>query len=119
LTGRRSLGAGLVYGHGESARQLAPLWQQAWEGEPLCIYGSGGNRLPLVHVSELAAFVEAVAVGPAPAKPYLLVAEQPGCTQVRSAGGCSVGWHAAQCCRHTTCFPLPSRGIEERAGSAR
>jgi len=54
---------GILYGAGESDDQLHLLWRAAWEGQqPLQVHGPGHNRLPTLHVTDLAAFCAAVAL---------------------------------------------------------
>lgn len=73
---------GVLYGAGEADDQLHALWRAAWEGgAPLALLSKtttsqcgssggasagggvcGANRLPTVHVRDLAAFCEAVVV---------------------------------------------------------
>jgi len=55
--------AGLPYGAGESS--LEPFFRQAWSAEPdqaggrpcLPVYGSGSQRVPMIHVRDLAVFI--------------------------------------------------------------
>ncbi len=48
--------SGLVYGMGEDV--LFPLFKQALEQKrPLPIYGGGSNRIPTIHVDDLAQMV--------------------------------------------------------------
>jgi nucleoside-diphosphate-sugar epimerase len=50
------IGSGLVYGMGEDV--LFPLFKQALEQkQPLAIYGGGRNRIPTIHVDDLAQYV--------------------------------------------------------------
>jgi adenylate kinase len=47
------INSGLIYGMGEDV--LFPLFKQALEQkQPLAIYGGGGNRIPTIHVDDLA-----------------------------------------------------------------
>lgn len=89
---------GLVYGLGEGKDQLYGLFREAWEGRAaLTVYGDGTNRLPVVHASSLASFVEAVALGSAPPPHgYLLACEPQPVTQAELAAGLAVAFDAPQ-----------------------
>ena len=80
---------GLLYGRGEGEETLHPLFRQSWEaagsGAPApSIFGSGANRLPLLHVDDLARYVvevaAACAAGSVPPQ-YMLVADEGQATQ--------------------------------------
>jgi adenylate kinase len=50
------INSGLIYGMGEDV--LFPLFKQALEQkQPLAIYGGGSNRIPTIHVDDLAQLV--------------------------------------------------------------
>lgn len=50
------INSGLVYGMGEDI--LFPSFKQALEQKnPLVVYGSGKNSIPMIHVDDLAQFV--------------------------------------------------------------
>lgn len=54
------INSGIVYGMGEDI--LFGLFKQALEQkQPLAYYGGGGNHLPLIHVDDLAQFVNDLA----------------------------------------------------------
>lgn len=54
------INTGIVYGMGEET--LFALFKQALEQkQPLAYYGGGGNHLPLIHVDDLAQFVNELA----------------------------------------------------------
>lgn len=54
------INSGIVYGMGEEI--LFTLFKQALEQkQPLAYYGGGGNYLPLIHVDDLAQFVNDLA----------------------------------------------------------
>lgn len=72
---------GILYGAGEDDSQLHTLWRTAWEvQQPLTVHGAGGNRLPTLHVADLAAFAEAVVLQQ-PAGKYLLATDDESVTQ--------------------------------------
>lgn len=67
---------GLLYGRG-GEEPLLPLFRAAWEGgEPLPLLGPGTNLLPTLHVSNLAAYAEAVATQQPGGSAYLLAADE-------------------------------------------
>jgi len=81
---------GLMYGQGEEDSLLHPVFRTAWEvtAGPAVVYGPGTNKLPMVHVDDLAAYIAAAASKEARAalpetQQYLLVTDcaspgQPG-----------------------------------------
>ena len=70
---------GVLYGAGEDDSQMHGLWWAAWEGrQPLLLHGEGRNRLPTLHVQDLAAFAEAV------------VLQQPACRHLLACDGAAV-----------------------------
>eukprot|EP00775_Hariotina_reticulata_P010576 gene10576-10735_t len=73
---------GILYGQGEGDSQLHPLFKAAWEGrEPLQILGDGSNRLPTLHVKDLAAFAEDVVLQQPQGSRYLLAVDDALITQ--------------------------------------
>lgn len=75
---------GLLYGNGECDRTFQTLFRQSWEMEDApCVYGSGANYLPMVHISDLASYiVELAAAAKVSAVPqYMLVADEGQVTQ--------------------------------------
>eukprot|EP00967_Tisochrysis_lutea_P028043 scaffold32591_cov18-Tisochrysis_lutea.AAC.1 len=54
---------GLMYGQGEEDSLLHPVFRTAWEvtAGPAVVYGPGTNKLPMVHVDDLAAYIAAAA----------------------------------------------------------
>lgn len=71
-----------MYGAGEDF--LHPIFRSAWEvNGPLTIYGAGTNRLPLVHVTDAASYIAALAsCTPEGPQNYFMVADEGVCTQV-------------------------------------
>ncbi|WIA09806.1 hypothetical protein OEZ85_009181 [Tetradesmus obliquus] len=62
------------------------LWRAAWEGQqPLQLHGEGRNRLPTLHVQDLAAFAEAVVLQQ-PAGRYLLACDEEAVSQAELLG---------------------------------
>jgi adenylate kinase len=83
-----------LYGQGEGDGELHPLFKAAWEGdEPLPIFGDGTNRLPTLHVRDLAAFAESVVRQQPQGSRYLLAADDALVTQAElvSAVGSLLG----------------------------
>jgi adenylate kinase len=71
----------VLYGAGEDDSQMHRLWRAAWEGQqPLQLYGEGRNRLPTLHVQDLAACAEAVVLQQ-PASRYLLACDEEAVSQ--------------------------------------
>lgn len=77
---------GVLYGAGEDDSQMHRLWRAAWEGQqPLQLHGEGRNRLPTLHVQDLAAFAEAVVLQQ-PAGRYLLACDEEAVSQAELLG---------------------------------
>jgi nucleoside-diphosphate-sugar epimerase len=90
---------GVLYGAGEDDSQLHSVWRAAWEGQqPLQLHGEGRNRLPTLHVQDLAAFAEAVVLQQ-PAARYLLACDDGPVSQAEllAAVGQLLGNKQTQC----------------------
>mmetsp|Transcript_88089 Transcript_88089/g.254231 ORF Transcript_88089/g.254231 Transcript_88089/m.254231 type:complete len:677 (-) Transcript_88089:126-2156(-) len=73
------VGGGVLYGEGENA--FTPLFKDAWRGvQEHVILGNGKNRIPMVHVRDLARLVRQVGENGeivAAETPYFLAIDQP------------------------------------------
>lgn len=58
------VGAGLVYGLGESDSVFHDLFKSAWHCQPVTLYGSGSNIVPTIHTSDLCTAITALAQEP-------------------------------------------------------
>jgi nucleoside-diphosphate-sugar epimerase len=71
----------VLYGAGEDDSQLHSVWRAAWEGQRLLqLHGQGRNRLPTLHVQDLAAFADAVVLQQLVAR-YLLACDDGAVSQ--------------------------------------
>jgi nucleoside-diphosphate-sugar epimerase len=77
---------GLLYGRGECEAMFLHLFKQCWEATAAApapsVYGSGSNRLPLLHISDLAQYVAEVAEAAASAFIAAAVAKQDDSVEV-------------------------------------
>lgn len=71
---------GIMYGLGQDA--LANIFRDAWmgEGDLLCL-GEGANTFPVIHVNDVAQFVEKVSTSPPEGKQYLVAIDNTELTQ--------------------------------------
>jgi hypothetical protein len=75
---------GVLYGNGECDGGFHKHFSRAWqasEDTALPVYGSGSNRIPTVHVSDLCAYV-ALVKNTLPQTRYLFVTDNSRCTQL-------------------------------------